>query len=81
MKNKDRIIEVITCKCGTQFAACSDGYQDDDWRKARTEYLKFGSSVDFIKPEASILNNRECPKNKEHRDMLQLKNQLKIPFQ
>lgn len=56
-------IEVIKCHtCGTIFAACCDGYQDDDWRKERKKYLDSGCTVTFENREDVQVSSCDHPK-------------------
>lgn len=46
---ESRVFEVIKRKCcGTIFAACWDGHQDEEWYKEVKEATKKGHTVELI---------------------------------
>ena len=59
------MLEVIKCKCGKCFAACVDGYQDQEWKDEKKEYLRIGFSVDYIQRQDFIFEQCSCPKSEK----------------
>lgn len=59
--------EIIRCSCGTVFAACADGMQDEEWRDNRKEYLEAGCTSEIVAHEKFQtgevqLKGCDCPK-------------------
>lgn len=42
------MIECIYCRCGTLFAACVDGSQDEEWNKNKSIYRRAGCKVKIV---------------------------------
>jgi len=58
-------IQVITCKCGAQFAACAvpECYTENDWLKSLRKYVQQGCSVDIIDSGTLTLEKCKCKKD------------------
>jgi len=59
------MLEVISCKCGADFAACVVGMQDDEWNTEKKKYIQKGCIVS-IRETISWSNCKcNCPNIKE----------------
>ena len=66
MADKETKVEAIYCgKCGTLFAACVDGYQDNEWNSNKQDYLRRGDKVELIENNSVTLNSCKCREVKQ----------------
>tara|TARA_R110000744_G_scaffold128069_1_gene235086 strand:+ start:719 stop:931 length:213 start_codon:yes stop_codon:yes gene_type:complete len=59
------MVEIINCKCGKSFAACTDGMQDEEWREERIEYVKVGCTINFVDRQDFNFESCDCPKTEK----------------
>ncbi len=50
----------IRCKCGKNFAACTDGFQDDEWNLETGRYVAKGCTSELC-DKPTKLEQCTCP--------------------
>lgn len=57
------LVEVIVCHCNRIYAACADGYQDDEWANNKKEYLNEGCTSKLVHSKSFTFTLCETCKN------------------
>jgi hypothetical protein len=61
------MVQVIVCKCGATFAACTEPecYTEAHWKRDVTKYVKKGCTIKMIPAEENQWGECTCPKSKQ----------------
>lgn len=74
MASQDKTIQVIVCKCGSEFAACivPECYTDKDWQKDLRECVKNGCTVKMVESGTFSFERCKCPAVPKNPNQLKL---------
>ena len=60
------LVEAIYCgKCNALFAACVNGFQDNEWEENKRDYLRRGDKVEEIPNDGVTITSCDCRKVNE----------------